>query len=69
MYYVQISLRFLLQTGTPEQGQRPWPEPLFHYKRIFIIYQQGVGGWGGGGAVPQLINNNRSLNEPLALSC
>ena len=27
VYYVQINLRFLLQTGTPEQGQgqRLWP--------------------------------------------
>ena len=34
---------------------------------MVIIYQQGVGV--GGGVVPKLINNDRSLNEHLALSC
>ena len=39
---------------------------ILHYKRMVIIYQQGVGV--GGGVVPQLINYDRSLNEHLALS-
>ena len=40
---------------------------ILHYKRMVIIYQQGVGV--GGGVVPRLINYDRSLNEHLALSC
>ena len=50
----------------PSKDKDPGPryEFIIRERSLFI----SVGGRGGDGVVPQLINNSRSLNEYLALS-
>ena len=49
----------------PSKDKDPGPSHYFIIREWSLFISRG---WGGG-VVSQLINNDRSLNEPLTLSC
>ena len=50
----------------PSEDKDPGLSHYFIIREWSLFISRGAG---GGGVVPQLINNDRSLNGPLALSC
>ena len=65
MYYVQITTNYKLVRPIKDKDPGPSHEFIIR-ERSFLSALEGGGG--DDGVVPQLINNDRSLNEHLALS-